>query len=496
MNLSSSPRCLAALISVGTLGAFGAHQSHAEDVRHEFLVLENLEAGAGSGEAKFRFGRSISFDQGRLLVGDPLGLKNGREWGRSVLFSPDADPGVIHGEDAGDGDKASCMTNGGDGTCHRFGSAVALAGFRAAVSAPWREDPLSPGERPDLGRVSIFHVDRPDVIEHVLEPSESGATWGFGHALVFRDDVLLVGIAGFEDGVALRGGVEVFDVDGFTSLGMLPREKGSGAAGVFGKAIAADGGSDRIIVGSVPEPGSPDVGAAHIYDVTSGDKARPGRLELLASLFPPDLSDPLEAYDGFGSAVAIDGIHAAVSAPGRQGGGAVYLYRQDANGDWSWIDVIEPPGLKGMSVVDFGRCLELEDGILYVGAPGTGFTTGWLNTGGVFGIPVESSDCTRIYRASDESLEMLGVDIEIEGGHLYASAPGPNNGGLGRVLGFSVLGADVDRNGIVDVTDLLAVINSWGTCSGSCPGDTNCDGRVDVTDLLEVIAQWRGVSAS
>lgn len=64
------------------------------------------------------------------------------------------------------------------------------------------------------------------------------------------------------------------------------------------------------------------------------------------------------------------------------------------------------------------------------------------------------------------------------------------------MLGFSVLGAGIDRNGTVDVTDLLAVINGWGTCSGSCPGDTNCDGRVDVTDLLEVIAQWRGVSAS
>ena len=61
------------------------------------------------------------------------------------------------------------------------------------------------------------------------------------------------------------------------------------------------------------------------------------------------------------------------------------------------------------------------------------------------------------------------------------------------MLVFGVQGADINRDGLVDVTDLLGVINGWGSCTGACPGDTNCDGQVDVADLLEVIAQWHGL---
>ncbi len=48
---------------------------------------------------------------------------------------------------------------------------------------------------------------------------------------------------------------------------------------------------------------------------------------------------------------------------------------------------------------------------------------------------------------------------------------------------------DVNHDGQVNVTDLLAVINSWGACPG-CPADINNDGQVNVTDLLAVINGW------
>ncbi len=52
-----------------------------------------------------------------------------------------------------------------------------------------------------------------------------------------------------------------------------------------------------------------------------------------------------------------------------------------------------------------------------------------------------------------------------------------------------VLPGDVDGSGVVDVSDLLAVINAWGPCS-SCPEDLDQSGTVDVSDLLIVIANW------
>jgi hypothetical protein len=53
--------------------------------------------------------------------------------------------------------------------------------------------------------------------------------------------------------------------------------------------------------------------------------------------------------------------------------------------------------------------------------------------------------------------------------------------------------ADVTGDLHVNVADLLAAINSWGSCPAppaSCPADTNVDGQVNVTDLLTIINTW------
>jgi acetyl esterase/lipase len=52
--------------------------------------------------------------------------------------------------------------------------------------------------------------------------------------------------------------------------------------------------------------------------------------------------------------------------------------------------------------------------------------------------------------------------------------------------------ADLNRDGRVDVTDLLAVLLHWGMCpdDGACPGDVDRDGWVGVGDLMAVVAAW------
>ena len=57
---------------------------------------------------------------------------------------------------------------------------------------------------------------------------------------------------------------------------------------------------------------------------------------------------------------------------------------------------------------------------------------------------------------------------------------------------------DVDDNNVVNVGDLLAVINAWGSCPGPCSADVapingfcnTGDGTVNVADLLVVINNW------
>jgi hypothetical protein len=48
---------------------------------------------------------------------------------------------------------------------------------------------------------------------------------------------------------------------------------------------------------------------------------------------------------------------------------------------------------------------------------------------------------------------------------------------------------DIDGDGSVGVSDVLAAIGVWGTCE-NCPADIDGDGVVGVTDLLAIIGQW------
>lgn len=50
---------------------------------------------------------------------------------------------------------------------------------------------------------------------------------------------------------------------------------------------------------------------------------------------------------------------------------------------------------------------------------------------------------------------------------------------------------DINGDGVVNVSDLLAVLAGWGVCpAGPCPGDVNGDGQVGVADLLSVLSAW------
>ena len=50
---------------------------------------------------------------------------------------------------------------------------------------------------------------------------------------------------------------------------------------------------------------------------------------------------------------------------------------------------------------------------------------------------------------------------------------------------------DVNADGMVNVTDLLALLSGWGACpDGCCAADLNLDGWVNVTDLLIMLTNW------
>jgi len=53
--------------------------------------------------------------------------------------------------------------------------------------------------------------------------------------------------------------------------------------------------------------------------------------------------------------------------------------------------------------------------------------------------------------------------------------------------------ADINDDGVVNVTDLLMLLAAWGPCPGApdlCPSDLDSSGAVNVTDLLMLLADW------
>ena len=53
----------------------------------------------------------------------------------------------------------------------------------------------------------------------------------------------------------------------------------------------------------------------------------------------------------------------------------------------------------------------------------------------------------------------------------------------------AVLG-DITGDGEINVSDILALIGSWGPCTGDCPADLNGDGVVGVSDILLLLSYW------
>jgi len=87
-------------------------------------------------------------------------------------------------------------------------------------------------------------------------------------------------------------------------------------------------------------------------------------------------------------------------------------------------------------------------------------------------------------------MSLLGFGEDADGElYVLANRTGTPFGETGVVLRLTTKPGDLDADGTVDTTDLLALLASWGDCDG-CPADINGDGLVNTTDLLTLLANW------
>jgi hypothetical protein len=208
----------------------------------------------------------------------------------------------------------------------------------------------------------------------------------------------------------------------------------------FGR-VAISG--DRILIGSGnDDQNGPVSGAAYIFRFDGSSWSQ--EQKLMASD-----GAAFNAFGGYG--VALAGDTAVIGAPGHDHGcpnpevygnctnfGAAYVFRFDGV---VWVQVAEllSPRSNPGSGDNFGRAAALSGDTLLIGATFARGNGHW-------------SGSTYVYD-------------------------------LDPVYG------DVDCDGVVGITDLLALLAAWGPNTGH-PADLDGDGLVGITDFLFMLASW------
>lgn len=98
--------------------------------------------------------------------------------------------------------------------------------------------------------------------------------------------------------------------------------------------------------------------------------------------------------------------------------------------------------------------------------------------------------------ASGDAAILASFDVAVPAGQVVTAtatraATGSTSefSGCIAVAGGLVVG-DLDRDGVVGLADLLALLADWGPCEDRCPADLDGSGAVGLGDLLIVLASW------
>lgn len=444
----------------------------------------------GDVRANDQFGSAIVGDNGWLVVGSP-----GRNLGPSGVGLPQAGAAYVLRRSPGSNGAPDNWALMGQELAHRspraidlFGSSVAIDsrhGFpvTVAVGAPTDDAPSV-----DCGSVTIFELDpQGNFVDKALIGSPilpgmsslSAQSGLFGCTVALHGDVLIVGAKRRTLTVDKQGLVFVFErnlPDGTPVIlpsaqspqptwgpwklrQVLTRIGQAVISEEFGSSMHFTG--SRLLVGAPGGALSP--GSASAFERLSNSGLGPvfAPLQILQHPYPI-------AGELFGSSVRMYGDGFYVGVPGFDAGlppneldsrGVVYQFSRLAGcSDWELGLTIHPFDSDSTSdpAVDcfvenaqFGSCLDVGNGLVFVGAPGA--NNAQITQGVVMVYEDVEGTCLGDFNGDRQVVGFdLGYLIERWGGSLPSDA---------RV--------DLDNNKVVDGRDLTILLSLWGPC--------NCD---------------------
>ncbi len=287
------------------------------------------------------FGTSLAISGNLLVVGAP----------GDDLSAEDA--GVVYVMQITDGGMIAIYRNPTASAHQYLGQSVAIDGSRIVAGMPG----LSAAGAGSAGGALVFDTAissvTPSAVLNNPEPAEDDV---FGHAVAISGGRVLIGtMQDTVGGIAGRGRVFVYNVDGPTPTTPALSLVGPMSVVTFGNALAVSG--SRAVVGAV------NSGAAFVFDLDGATPTVP-----VASL--ANTQDPNSG--SFGYTVSISGTRVAVGEHNHAQTGAVHIFDMASTTPNTSVQVIHNPSA---TLYDsFGFAVAIDGAKVAAGAPYSGLT--------------------------------------------------------------------------------------------------------------------------
>ena len=419
--------------------------------RDAFFLREEIFRTGVTGNTNF--GSAVAVLGGNLMVGEQNG-PNGASNSTGLVYSYSLSPTIARNPNPAPPAEAPQ---------DRYGTTTVVRDGVLVIGSPG----AASGALANVGAVRIMVASsvtpgQYDLVQTITPPAEElVANLRFGHALglTANGNRIIVGAPGADavpgDGsVVPVGAAFVYErVAGQTQW--LPAVQNGKLLHAspqlnsdFGAAIDVDPAGALLVVGApladrVLDGSSntvADVGAVTIFrdiaNATGSDAKGKSTYDVGEDVPPPDGAG---VGDKWGSSVATDGDSAAAGAPedgtGEGEDGYVTVVDDAGGGSFDNTDVIEAPEDAPETTTDeqdFGSSIDMEDGTLAVGAPGTDVpdedsAAANADEGAVYAYPVSgglADEGTMMEAPSGEPGDKWGTAVATDDGEVAAGGPG------------------------------------------------------------------------
>ena len=295
-----------------------------------------------------------------------------------------------------------------------MGRNVIISGKIAMVGAP--------GAGRNAGAIFVFARDEIGWVEQTrIIPEDLKSNDEFGNVIAFRGDTLVVGMPRYSKISNDRGTVFVYARRGDQWV----RQPNVNANDTkekdrFGNAVDFDG--KNLIVGAyLCNAPKGDSGAAYIFVHQGNEWVQQAKL----------VANDGDAFDWFGSSVAINGDLAVVGAIREDGkginsdSGAVYVFRKSGG---SWKQEAKVIGRDTRAGHNFGHAVKTNGEIVAVGVPKGGSAGG----GAVYFFHLQDNDIRNVWRQDGAALTVrsgknFGQSLSLENRTIIVGSPQDND---------------------------------------------------------------------